>query len=112
MTAHARNGKYIAILAGVSASILIAGALLRPAPDATTSAAPPPPSETDLLRLTRLSQRRSLESMADYFGYVADAAARSLAFALVKAGEAGLAANGAPMIAGPVVDPASASSTR
>jgi S1-C subfamily serine protease len=79
VTERTRNRKYIAILASVSASILIAGALLRPAPDAATSAARPP-SETDLLRLTRLSQRRSLDSMADYFGYVADGAARSLAF--------------------------------
>lgn len=36
----------------------------------------------------------------------------STRFALVKAGEAGLAANGAPMIAGPVVNSATASSTR
>jgi hypothetical protein len=63
----------------VSPTILVVGALLRPTPDAATSAAPPP-SETDLLRLARLSQRRSLDNITAYFSYVADGAARSLMF--------------------------------
>ena len=109
MTARARNRKYIAILAGVSASILIAGALLRPAPDATTSAAPPPPSETDLLRLTRLSQRRSLDSMAAYFGYVADGAARSLAF-VPDSGATGVVWS-ERLVVTPPLDPASRDAT-
>lgn len=99
-----RNSRYIAILASVSAAILIAGALLRPAPDTTTSAAPPP-SETDLQRLARLSQRRSLESMTAYFSYVADGAARSLAF-IPDAGVTGVAW-GARTIIAPRIDLAS-----
>lgn len=75
-----RNPKYIAILAIVSATILGVGVWLRPEPDAATATAPPP-SETDVLGLTRLAQLRSLESTSDYFASVADTAARSLAFA-------------------------------
>ena len=73
-----RNPKYIAILAIVSATILAVGVWLRPEPHEATA---PPPSEADVLGLTRLAQRRSLESTSDYFARVADAVARSLGFA-------------------------------
>jgi hypothetical protein len=73
----ARHPRYVAALTAVAGIILLLGAFLRPQPDASTSAAPPP-SEMDLLRLARLSQRRSLENMTAYFSSIADEAARAL----------------------------------
>jgi S1-C subfamily serine protease len=72
-----RNSRYIAILAIASVFILIIGVTVRRAID-TGKAEPPPPSESDLLRLARLSQRRSLEDMAGYLRSIAEQAQRSI----------------------------------
>jgi S1-C subfamily serine protease len=70
------RARYIAILALVSGFILIVGWLMRPGE--RNAAAPPPVSETDLARLARLTQRRSLENMTDYFETLATDVGTSL----------------------------------
>ena len=66
-TAHR---KYVAVLAFVAAGILGAGVALRP----KEKPAAAPVSETEMVRLERLAQRRGLEGMAAYFsGVAADA---------------------------------------
>lgn len=69
------NAKYIFTLAAVSVLILVLGSLFRPRP---RSADQPQPSETDLARLTRLTERRSLETRAGYFAQLADDVATSV----------------------------------
>ncbi len=54
----------------MAAAILAVGTLLRPPPAADTPT-PPGPSQAELRGLARLAQRRSLESMAQYFATVA-----------------------------------------
>ncbi len=76
MTTAERNPKYVALLAAAAAAILVLGALLRPAPSAPTVTSAP--SEADLVRLARLSQRRALENTAAYFAAVADQVTPSL----------------------------------
>ncbi|MXZ71894.1 MAG: PDZ domain-containing protein [Acidobacteria bacterium] len=71
------NRRYIVTLAVAAAAILVLGALLRPAPVADEPL-PPPPSQAELSRLTRITQRRSLEAMKDYFSAVATDADRSV----------------------------------
>lgn len=71
------NRRYIVTLAVAAAAILVLGVLLRPAPVADEPL-PPPPSQAELSRLTRLTQRRSLEAMKDYFSAVATDADRSV----------------------------------
>ncbi|MEO8500952.1 MAG: PDZ domain-containing protein [Vicinamibacteria bacterium] len=58
--------KYVLSLVVAASLILILGSWLRPRKEA-----PPPPSDTDLVRLARLTQRRSIENQADYFAAVA-----------------------------------------
>ncbi len=62
-----RSPKYIVVLAVVSALILIVGSSLRPRPKVD-----PGPSESELARLARLSERRSLDNMTGYFAAVAN----------------------------------------
>ena len=69
------NAKYIFTLAAVSVLILLLGSLVRPRP---RSADQPQPSETDLARLTRLTERRSLDTRAGYFAQLADDVATSV----------------------------------
>ena len=69
--------RYIFVLAGVAAAILVLGALLRPAPVADEPLVGPP-SQAELSRLTRLTQRRSLEAMQEFFTAVANDADRSV----------------------------------
>ena len=71
------NRRYIITLAVAAAAILVLGALLRPAPVADEPL-PPPPSQAELSRLTRITQRRSLEAMKEYFSAVATDADRSV----------------------------------
>lgn len=71
------NRRYIVTLAVAAAAILVLGALLRPAPVADEPL-PPPPSQAELSRLTRLTQRRALEEMKEYFSAVASDADRSV----------------------------------
>ena len=71
------NRRYIVTLAVAAAAILVLGALLRPAPVADEPL-PPPPSQAELSRLTRITQRRSLEAMKEYFSAVATDADRSV----------------------------------
>lgn len=71
------NRRYIVTLAVAAAAILVLGVLLRPAPVADEPL-PPPPSQAELSRLTRITQRRSLEAMKDYFSAVATDADRSV----------------------------------
>ena len=59
--------RYIVTLAGAAAAILVLGVLLRPGPIADEPL-PSPPSQAELSRLTRITQRRSLEAMQEYFG--------------------------------------------
>ncbi len=61
--------KYIAGLAVAAAAILVVGLLLKPRKP--TSQAPPPPSQVEMQRLARLAQRRSLDTMTEYFSDVA-----------------------------------------
>lgn len=63
--------RYLVTLAAVAAGILVVGGLLRPGP-ATTDEPRPGPSQAELGRLARLSQRRSIDAMAEYFAAVAD----------------------------------------
>jgi len=70
------NPKYVAILAVASGLILLGGWLIRPEPTANQPA--PIPSESELARLARLSQRRSLENTTACFSDVADDVQRAL----------------------------------
>ncbi len=64
------NRRYIVTLAIVAGAILGIGYAVRPRqPSAEPIQAP---SQTELSRLTRITQRRSLESMAGYFATLAD----------------------------------------
>ncbi len=69
--------RYIFVLAGVAGAILVLGALLRPAPVADEPLVGPP-SQAELSRLARLTQRRSLEAMQEFFTAVANDADRSV----------------------------------
>jgi len=66
MPSTRRNPRYIAIL-GISAiTILVAGAIFRPrtpGPDETAAAG----ASTDITRLQRLTQRRSIDGFAEFF---------------------------------------------
>lgn len=62
------NARYLTVLAAAAALILVVGGLLRPRPRLEEQ---PPPSETDIARLTRLTQRRSLENLSAYFSTLA-----------------------------------------
>ena len=64
------NRRYIVTLALAATAILVVGSLLRPQP-ITTDEPVPRPSQAELSRLARLVQRRSLDSMREYFGTVA-----------------------------------------
>lgn len=70
------------MLAVVSALILLLGSLFRPR---SRPAEQPQPSETDMARLTRLTERRSLETRAGYFAQLAD----EIATSVVRMPEAG-----------------------
>ena len=64
------NSRYVTILAAVSALILTLGALFRPAKpvdDVTPQTLP----QSELTRLERLAERRSLDGDVDYFASVA-----------------------------------------
>lgn len=61
---------YITTLAVVAAGILILGYLLRPS-QPTTDAPVAAPSQTELSRLARITQRRSIDEMTEYFATVA-----------------------------------------
>ena len=74
--AHA-NRHYVVTLAVAAAAILVIGSLLRPAPVADAPQ-PPAPSQAELSRLAHLAQRRSLESMKEYFATVAGNVDRSV----------------------------------
>lgn len=63
--------RYIATLAAVAGGILIVGYWLRPT-QPTTDVQVPAPSQTELSRLTQITQRRSLDDMTEYFSTVAD----------------------------------------
>ena len=63
--------RYIATLAAVAGGILLFGYWLRPT-QPTTDVQVPAPSQTELSRLTQITQRRSLDDMTDYFSTVAD----------------------------------------
>jgi len=69
MDTESRNPKYIAILALASLAILVVGSLLKPRKTASETVAVP--SQTEISRLRRLSQRGSLESMQEYLASVA-----------------------------------------
>ena len=69
--------RYIVVLAGVAGAILVLGALLRPAPLADEPLVAPP-SQAELSRLARLTQRRSLEATQEFFTAVASDADRSV----------------------------------
>jgi S1-C subfamily serine protease len=86
MPRQARNPKYIATLALVSASILIAGSLLKPDKQSREQ---PLLSETEMTRLQRLAQRQSLDNMADFFVQVAADVQQSVV-RLPRAGRSGV----------------------
>ena len=69
--------RYIGVLAGAAGAILVLGSLLRPAPLADEPLVAPP-SQAELSRLARLTQRRSLEAMQEFFTAVASDADRSV----------------------------------
>ncbi|MCY4599332.1 MAG: PDZ domain-containing protein [Acidobacteria bacterium] len=64
------NRRYIVTLAAVAAGILVVGVLLRPG-QPTLDDPLPGPSPAELSRLSSLSQRRSVDGMAEYFATVA-----------------------------------------
>ena len=66
---HQTKRRYVITLSAVAAGILIFGSLLRPT-ETTTDAPIRSPSRAELSRLARLAQRRSLESMTEYFSTV------------------------------------------
>ena len=66
-----KNRRYIVTLAAGAAVILVVGSLLRPR-QPSTDAPVPAPSQAELSRLSQLSQRRTLDSIAEYFAGVAD----------------------------------------
>jgi len=72
--------RYIAGLALGAVALLVAGVLLKPRKP--TSEAPPPPSQVEMQRLTRLAQRRALDTMTEHFSDVA----RDLAHRVVQVG--------------------------
>jgi hypothetical protein len=72
--------RYIAGLALAAAAILFLGVLLKPGEP--TSELPPPPSQVEIQRLTRLSQRRALDTMTEHFAAVS----RDLAHRVVQVG--------------------------
>ncbi|OFW18144.1 MAG: hypothetical protein A3H27_12585 [Acidobacteria bacterium RIFCSPLOWO2_02_FULL_59_13] len=61
------NPKYIAVIALVAVAILLVGAFLRP----KDRPAEAPVSQTEMMRLRRLSQKTSLESMTGFFSEMA-----------------------------------------
>jgi S1-C subfamily serine protease len=70
-----QNPKYIAGLALAAAAILLVGFLLKPRKP--QSEAKPTLSQTEMQRLARLAQRRSLDTMTEHFAaVVADLASR------------------------------------
>lgn len=71
------SAKYIVTLAIASILILVVGALLRPEPRAPEQPQVLP-SESELALLTRLTQRRSIDTTVDYFAHVADDAAAAV----------------------------------
>ncbi|HUU34065.1 MAG TPA: PDZ domain-containing protein, partial [Vicinamibacterales bacterium] len=83
------NLKYVAILTVVASLILVAGALLRPGARSSEQA---PPSDTDLARLARLTERRTLESAAAFLSQVADDVSPALVW-LERPGTTGVAWN-------------------
>ena len=68
MPSRTNNPKYLAILALASLAILVVGALSRPRGQPETS---PASVTAELLSLERISQRREVENIADFFSYVA-----------------------------------------
>lgn len=64
------NRRYIVTLAAVAAGILVLGVLLRPGEQSLDDPLPAP-SQAELSRLASLSQRRSVDEMAEYFATVA-----------------------------------------
>jgi len=74
--AFSRKVKSVAVLAVVSALILMLGAILRPKSKLQDA----PPSEMDIARLTHLAQRRSFEDSSRFFAEIADGAARSIVY--------------------------------
>ena len=75
--ATSRNPRYVAVLALVSALILVAGWFGRPRD--IPEAPPPVPSQTELEQLARRAERRSLEGMTRHFERVSREAAASIA---------------------------------
>ena len=63
--------RYITTLALVAGGILVVGYWLRPSQPANDEPVRAP-SETELSRLARITQRRSLDDMTEYFATVAD----------------------------------------
>ncbi|MEZ5290912.1 MAG: PDZ domain-containing protein [Vicinamibacterales bacterium] len=72
MERPAPNVKYLTTLAVVAGLILAIGSVFRPR---TGPSDQPPPNDTDLARLARLTDRRTLESRMGFLGQVADGAA-------------------------------------
>ena len=68
MPARPNDPKYLAILALASLAILVVGALSRPRGQPESS---PASVTAELLSLERISQRREVENIADFFSYVA-----------------------------------------
>lgn len=68
------NRNYVVTLAVAAALILVLGGVLRPRPRPEQ----PPAVETDIARLGRLAERRSLESASAFFAQIADDVAPAL----------------------------------
>ena len=69
MAIRSKDPKYIAVMAISSVFILAVGALIRPQPENADTVSIRTPSE--IVRLERLTQRRSVEDFAEYFAYAA-----------------------------------------
>jgi serine protease Do len=75
---ESRSPAYIAVLAVIAGSILMVGSLMKPASiDADPAVLP---TQAESARLQRMAQRRSIESMAQYFAETASGAATHLVY--------------------------------
>lgn len=72
MLPESRRSRYLLLLATVAVTVLVVGWRLRPEKPTAT------PSQADISRLQRLTQRNNLDNMASYFSEVAERVKASL----------------------------------
>lgn len=73
MASQPSQRRYVAILAAISAGILVIGSQLRPREAENTSV-----TQAELLRLQSLAQRQNLQRLTEFFSNIADSVAPSV----------------------------------